>query len=68
MGLSIDCELCEKTGKIGREKVAWRKAGRRMREERIARRVVLREEAKKRGMDPLLLSRMERGIVKPERG
>ena len=65
VGLSLECELCEKTGKISKTKAAWRAAGRKMRDERIGRGVVLRNEAKRRGMDPVVLSKMERGILKP---
>lgn len=68
VGLSFDCELCENSGEIDERKSAWREEGRRMKEERIARKVVLRNEAKRRGMDPLTLSRMERGILEPARG
>lgn len=68
VALSFDCELCEKTGKINEKKNAWRKTGSLMKEERIERGLVLRKEARRRGMDPILLSKMERGIVEPVRG
>lgn len=66
--ISFDCELCAATGKIGKEKATWVKLGEKMREDRVARGLVLRKEAKRRGMDPLMLSKMERGILQPVRG
>jgi hypothetical protein len=65
VGVSFDCELCKKTGKIDKKTAGWVKAGEQMREDRIARGLVLRLEAKRRKMDPLTLSQMERGILEP---
>lgn len=65
VALSYDCELCGKTGKIDEARVKWREAGRRMKAARVTRGIVLREEANRRGVDVVVLSKMERGIVAP---
>jgi hypothetical protein len=68
VGLSFDCELCGKTGQIDSQKTSWCKEGRKMKEDRIARGLVLRKEAERRSLDPLTLSKMERGISEPVKG
>lgn len=68
VGLTLKCELCGNTGKISKEKQAWREKGRKLKDERVARGVVLREEARRRGVDPVVLSKMERGILEPVAG
>ena len=68
VGLALDCELCEKTGKIDEKRKKWLAAGSGMKDERIAKGLVLRKEAARRGMNPVDLSRMERGIIEPVRG
>ncbi len=59
--LEIDCSTCEGVGSITIEHRDRIEAGRKRREERIARGVSLREEARRLGILPSDLSAMESG-------
>ena len=65
--VKIPCELCRMSGELSPEQAQWVKEGEAMRKDRVGRGLTLRAEAQRRGMDPLRLSHMERGIVKPEK-
>jgi hypothetical protein len=64
-GVPFPCDQCAGSGEVPDEMAEWIQAGSAMREERLQRRVTLREEAKRRGMNPVELSRMEFGKIKP---
>jgi hypothetical protein len=67
VGLTFGCELCGKTGKIDAVKQVWREEGRKLKDERLARGMLLGVEARQRKMDLVVLSKMERGILEPSR-
>lgn len=65
-GLSLgECEMCDGVGEIPPCVEKWHAYGSRLKSERIYRRLTLRDAAKKLGMDPSNLSKMERGIIPP---
>jgi len=57
----LTCEACKGTGSVDDAFLARRADGERLRMERIARGLSLREEAKRLGISPVLLSDRERG-------
>ena len=61
------CRDCGGTGEVSGERAEWMRVGRAMADERQARDLSLREEARRRGMKPSVLSDMEFGRIKPER-
>jgi hypothetical protein len=60
------CRLCDATGSVSTERLSWRERGDRMRQDRLALHVGLREYAEKIGMLPSEYSAMECGYVKPD--
>jgi hypothetical protein len=64
-GVDFPCDQCGGKGDVPEEMTEWVRVGREMRDERVQRRVILREEAKQRGMSAVELSRMERGVIQP---
>lgn len=64
--LEVDCSTCQGVGSITIEKRDRIEAGRKRREERIARGASLREEAKRLGISVPELSALERGRVSDE--
>lgn len=60
------CTMCEGTGMASAEKGRWYSYGQRLKSLRLARRLRLREAARIMGMDPSNLSKMERGLVRPQ--
>lgn len=63
--VSIKCEMCGGTGLVFRFTLEWRAIGLEMKKDRIARGKPLRVEAQERGMKPVELSEMERGLIEP---
>lgn len=64
--ITFPCITCKATGSVPQAMLdAWIPAGNAMREDRRARGLSLREEAKRRNMDPSRLSDMEFGKVAP---
>lgn len=61
----ITCELCRGTGKIKKRSWYYKSRGEELREWRIAQELTLRDAALKYKIDPSNLSKMERGILKP---
>ncbi len=61
----LSCDQCGGAGEVSDEMTEWIRAGEAMRQDRLARQMTLREEAKRRGLTPVELSRMEFGKVKP---
>ncbi len=59
----LPCRHCRATGKVPKEMPGWIARGKEIRAERIARRVTLRDEAKRLIMDVVALSDIERGVV-----
>ena len=57
----LDCRTCGGTGEVTEEHAARIAEGERLRHDRIARRVSLREEAKRLGISPVELSHREQG-------
>jgi hypothetical protein len=62
---AIPCPRCFGLGAVPEEQREWIKAGKKMREDRMKRGHTLREEAKRRKMDSVFLSSMERGMILP---
>lgn len=60
--VAIPCEVCGGTGTVDAAQRQRYEAGRQQREERLSRRMTLREEAKRRGIKPYDLSRQELGL------
>lgn len=55
------CSLCQGNGEITEEHAARIVEGDRLREDRVARKVSLRDEAKRLGIEPAKLSALENG-------
>jgi hypothetical protein len=68
VALIMDCELCGNTGSIDAQRHGWLEEGRKLKDDRISRGLVMRKEAERRGMNPVELSKMERGIIAPIKG
>lgn len=65
-GVQMECDRCQGTGFAPDEMAAWIAKGREMRDRRVnIDRRTLREEAKRRGVDVVTLSKMERGVIEP---
>lgn len=65
-GVDFPCDQCGGVGEVPDEMLEWIRIGREMRQARVGGEYRnLRGEAKRRGMDVVTLSRMERGVIKP---
>lgn len=60
-----DCDLCDGTTKISFTKVVWRILGKISKWRRIKARLTLRKAAKILKIEPIELSKMERGVIAP---
>lgn len=60
---SLDCPACEGKGEVSEATLARLQKGRRMREDRLARGLSVREEAARLGISLLQLGRLERGVM-----
>jgi hypothetical protein len=58
---AIECSTCGGSGAVTAERLAQVEAGQRLREDRIGRGASLRQEAARLGIEPVELSRRERG-------
>lgn len=63
-GRFVPCDICEGTGKADRSDL-WEVLGLLMKAWRTEKELTLREAAKEYKVDPSNLSKMERGIMKP---
>ena len=61
----IPCPDCNKTGKVDDRYPEWLKIGKEMAEDRRKRRLTIFKEAKRRNIDSIILSKMERGFIEP---
>jgi hypothetical protein len=61
----LKCFRCGGSGNIPDEMGGWIKIGKQMRENRLKRDISLREEAKRLGILPSVLSQMENGRINP---
>lgn len=59
----MECDLCQGTGAITAKKLKRYEAGKEKQKDRRARGLTLREEAKRLGISPTELSKIERGLV-----
>lgn len=57
-----ECEACKGTGRLPAAADEWRAAGERMRQERIARRIPIRDAAASLGIDVVRYSKIEFGL------
>jgi predicted transcriptional regulator len=64
-GNSIDCDMCEGLGQMSGENVLWKLQGEILKDWRMSQGLTLRKCANKYQIDPSNLSKMERGIIKP---
>lgn len=64
----LPCLRCNGIGKVPNEMKEWIKTGNKYRRIRLKKRITLRKQAKKLGILPSLLSRMEGGYLKPDEG
>jgi hypothetical protein len=64
-GSFIPCFRCKASGRVPDIQKKWIVRGRKIRNDRVKRGVTLREEAKRRKLDVLALSEMERGVIDP---
>lgn len=62
---SVRCFRCNGTNIVSDETVQWIAEGKRIRDDRTARGLLLHAEALRLGLRPSELSRMERGYIKP---
>lgn len=63
--IEINCLDCGGSGEIDAERLRWQEEGEKLRENRKARGITLREEAKRRGLSAVDLSDMEWGRKEP---
>jgi len=65
----MPCRLCNQTGEIDDEKIDWIRRGRIMRQKRVHGRVykTIRTAAEERGISVADYSRMEAGIIEPDK-
>ena len=63
--IDLTCNLCDGKGVVSKKHKEWAKEGDKLRDDRIARRMTLRKEAKRREIDVQILSDMEIGKIKP---
>lgn len=61
----INCLRCKGAGEVPDEQAVWMLEGVKLRTERMARGLSLREEAKRLGISPVELSAIERGMRAP---
>ena len=61
--VEIACDQCDGTGTVPDEMLTWIERGKEIRAERLARKVTLRDEAKRLGVDVMTISAIERGLV-----
>lgn len=65
-GVTMPCLRCKGAGEVDDRTPEWIVAGNAMRDARVNRGYrTLRDEAKRRGMDVVTLSKMERGVIEP---
>jgi hypothetical protein len=66
-GVPLPCDRCDGAGEVPDEMADWIRVGIAMRDRRVNGTPYrsLHEEAKRRGLDTVTLSRMERGKIKP---
>lgn len=64
-GKYIDCDMCEGKG-VCEDNTLWISQGKLMYEWRIGQNITLREASRKFEIDVVILSKMERGIIKPD--
>ncbi len=65
--ISIPCQMCNGAGKVKDKHLKWRLLGQELRDYRLnVLRLTLRKAAKQFGIDAANLSKMERGILKPQ--
>lgn len=62
--IKIKCSFCGESGQVTVVDMLRRENGKKMRDDRMARGVSLREEAKKLGLKPSELGDKERGILR----
>jgi hypothetical protein len=60
--MTFGCDFCGETGKVTQKDLNRRAKGKKLRDDRVAREVTLRDEAKRLGIGVVELSNMERGI------
>lgn len=60
------CHRCKGAGSVPDEMAEWMEAGKRLKEDRLARNMTLRQEAEARELRVSELSDMERGRVDPD--
>lgn len=65
MPRKMPCPRCFGLGAVPDEQKEWIEVGKQMREDRLKRGHTLREESRRRKIDSLVLSNMERGIQLP---
>lgn len=64
--VELDCPRCKATGKVSDETPKWMKQGKIIKNRRLKTKLVLRKAARQIGIDLLMLSEMERGVIKPD--
>lgn len=66
LSLDVECPLCEGTGMVHEWHPDWKAQGKEIKNRRIAAGYTLRTGAKLVQIDPSNLSKMERGLIKPQ--
>ena len=61
--VEIPCNQCKGTGEVPEEMIAWIERGMEIRDERLSRKVTLRDEAKRLDVGVMTISAIERGLV-----
>ncbi len=62
---AVDCPRCEGLGRVPKITATWYETGKAIRRNRLARRVNMRDEAKRLGVNPIAYPDIERGKIDP---
>lgn len=63
--VEMPCEQCKGKGEVPESMTDWIKEGAKLRDDRLAREMTLRKEAKRLGISVTRLSEAERGVIDP---
>jgi RecJ-like exonuclease len=63
---AIDCSRCDGLGRVPKITATWHEIGKAIKRQRLARRMSMREEAERLGVNLIAYSDIERGKIDPE--
>jgi hypothetical protein len=60
------CDMCNGEKNVSRKHLQWIKIGQKLETKRISKRLTLKRASIEAKIDPIILSKMERGCIKPD--